>query len=725
MNRAENVLDRGGTRQVDVGQAAVRELHLQIVGAQIDPGAMIQHRKRGARCQGVEAAGIQHVRAGTADEPRELDARQRIDLGADRQLAVRQRETRVTRLVQRVAAQAAVDDVRAGPAGDHVVTRAADQYVGQRVADDGVGERRAGHVGEAREFVEVGRQPAREVHDDCFACRAEVQRIDPRAALEYLDRREGQAVRRTAVHLEVTTGLQDHRDVRRDGREIDRVDALAVVAARGFGERIHAPVVGEDVGVVADSAGHRVGAQTTSNDVVELVAGDLVIARAGLHVLEDVDRREREREVPADGLSVYFRQTDLDIRGAGREVQRVGAARGFIEEEAALGLAGVEDIRVVAGAADQDHGSQRGKLEVEGVCACAAGKGRVLDLDKCVAAQPEGQLRGTHEGEIDIARLDDGVGPAAAGQRVRAGAAGQDVGIAIAGDRVVERRADDVLEALDLGESGGCAEGGVSREVDDDGARVGRVVERVAAVADGQVLDPVEDADAGCRPCVHAADRPRGSAADVVAGCVVGAEEGVDAGAAVDRQRFAQNVGGETVLAITTIDHQTQDADRGIAQGECLQNRRRGIVVVREVDDDAAVGRRRYLVNADRVVGAREGNRVSARSGTRRDHRVRRQKQARFHRLEQQLLLKRRSARTRFRGGAERRMTVRTQEPRQLKPRHTRPPRIGAVGVIFEACLATASHTTFALQRTGATQCRCSNLAAQVPRAFCVQPLLL
>ena len=156
MNRGENVLDRRGARQVDIDQHAACEPHLEVVRAEVYPGAMVQGRERRARRQRVEAAGVDHVRAGAADKPRALDARQRVDLGADRQLAVRDGEVGVPRLVQRVPAQPAVDDVGAQAAGDRVVARAADQRIGQVVADDRVGEWRADHVAETREFAEIG-----------------------------------------------------------------------------------------------------------------------------------------------------------------------------------------------------------------------------------------------------------------------------------------------------------------------------------------------------------------------------------------------------------------------------------------------------------------------------------------------------------------------------------------------------------------------------------------
>ena len=282
MDRRKDLSQGRGRADVNRHDDATPERDIEVRASdRADASPMVQHRERGAWRQCVEATGVDHVRAGAADEPGELHPRQRIDLEANRQLAVRQRETRVARLVQRVAAQATVDRVCPGAAGDHVVARAADQYVGQSVADDGVGERRAGHVAETREFAEVGRHPACEVHDDRGACGAEIQRVDPRPALQDLDRGERQAVRcrfGNIDHREAAAGQHGHRDVRRHGGEVDRVDALAVVAARGFGEGIHAPVVGEDVGVVADPAGHRVGAEARGDHVVEFVPGDLVVA---------------------------------------------------------------------------------------------------------------------------------------------------------------------------------------------------------------------------------------------------------------------------------------------------------------------------------------------------------------------------------------------------------------------------------------------------------------
>ena len=589
LDGVENVQDRLGARQVDTDLGAVVEQDLEVVGSHVDASAAVQGRECRAGRQRVEATGIHQVAAGPADEPCPFDARQRIGLTADRQLAVGEDEISVPRFVHRVAAQAAVDQVGAQAAGDRVVTRAADQCVGQVIAEDRVGERRAGDVAEVREFAEVGRQPAGQIDHHRLRSSGKIERVDPRTAHQDFDAVECQAVR-AADQREAAVGQLGHRDVLRHAAEVDLVDALAVVAARGLDDRLHAPARAQHVGVAADAAGEFVVAGATTEDVVELVADDLVLARSGAGVLEGIHRRQGDVQCVADRLSVDPRQAEQDVAAAGRKVQRVGAARRFVEEKAA-GLAGHEHIVVVAGAANQDHGTgQGGVLDVEDIRAAATGEGGLLDADERVERRSDREAA-CRQREQAAACLDHRVvvTGAAAGQGVGAGAAGQPVVAFVTGDQVVVRRADDVLEAPDLGEAGGGTEVGVGRQIDRDAAAVERKIEGVGPVARAQVLDAVEGGDAGRRARIRAADQPGRAAIDVVAGGVVGAGEAVVASAAEDRDLEGQHgFEGESVVACAAVDRQAQDAIGLVTQPERLLNRG---VQVGEIDHDAAVGR--------------------------------------------------------------------------------------------------------------------------------------
>ena len=400
VDRAQDVLNRGGTRQIDGDDGAIRETQLEVVGGEKDASTTVQGRECRAGRQCVETAGVEDVRAGPADKPCPFDARQRIDFQADRQLAVGDGEIGVPRFVQGVSAQAAVDRVGPAAAGDHVVAGAALQRVRQGIADDRVVKGRAGDAAEAGQFGKVGRQAAGEVHDHRFRSRREVDRVDAGATLQDLDTVEGQAVN-AADHDEAGVGQLGHGNVCRHGREDDPVDALAVVATRSLDDRLHAPAIGQHVGVAADVAGEHVVAGAAGERVVEFVACDLVLARTGLCVLERIHRRQRDAQAAADRLCVDPGEAQFHVRGAGREVQRVDAARRFVEEEVAS-LAGVENVGVVAGVADQDHGTRQcRRLDVEGVGADAAGEGGLFDAYERVAGRPENQTS-RQQREIDI-----------------------------------------------------------------------------------------------------------------------------------------------------------------------------------------------------------------------------------------------------------------------------------------------------------------------------------
>ena len=344
----EDVLDAGRHAQVDSDGCVVREPDHEVVRLEVHARPGVQDRKRGRRLDRVEGAGVDGVAVGAAVELGELDPGDGVRLGATarggcHQGDIRQGEAGVAPLVQPVAARAAIDDVRARAAADHVVARAAGQDVGALVADDRVAEGRTRDVVEARQFGEVARLATGEVDDNRLLRGREVEGVRAASALQDLDVAEGQAVRPVTEGERAVGELGDrHRDGHRD-----EVDGVVPLVQPALDDRVDAPAVAQDVGVVAVVAGHGVVAGTRVEDVVQLVAVERVVARAADDVLEVVDGREGDLQVVVDLLLRNQGEVERDPRRSGQEVDGIDPAGVLVEEEAPH-LVHAEDVAVVA-----------------------------------------------------------------------------------------------------------------------------------------------------------------------------------------------------------------------------------------------------------------------------------------------------------------------------------------------------------------------------------------
>ena len=586
-----------------------REVHAKIlrgVGVidRIGAGAAVERIVAvTARNRVVGGVAEDRVRLVRADDVLEID--DRVDVGRRHrnggQGAAVQRQVdggRRIAVIDRIGAAAAVERIVAGTAAQDIVAGVAEQGVGAAATDD---------VLEIHDRVDVSAR----LHGDGNGGRAVQREREGSRGVRIIDRiAAGAAVERVVAEPAADQiGVAVARDGVREGRaddvfEID--DRVDIAAHDDRRRRRHRPGerqshAGSGIGIIervdAGPAVERIVAAAARDGVVAglrvdvigvVIAGDTI--RVGVRaddVFDIDDRAARSR------AAIRVRQqVDVKVRIAvGGEIGRVGTGtaverivQAVSENEGVVAGAAVEQEvvdriivippraipeRVVAGAADD-------ALDVdERIDIRAGGDGQ---QDRTRRVDPDRQRLG-RVGHIGIiGDVDFGAGTAAAVQRVVAeptdervvaGAAVEEVGVAVARDGIGEGGTDDVLDVDELVLI-------ARREAGD--TRGGGAVER-----DGDAVDAVRRAGRGYIGIIRR----------------VGARAAIQrVVAATAREQVGVRVAGERV-GILRADDVAEAADGVVVARAEAGDGRRDIAVERHGHAEAAAG----VGIVDRVAG--------------------------------------------------------------------------------------------------------------------------
>ena len=497
--------------------AAIQPCHdacvrCRIVG-NVEPGAAVQHI--GARATGqrvVACPAQQRVVAGRAAQlvivirsDQHLDRHQGIALriAADADAAIqRDMDCRSrSRIVGRIDAIAAIEQIRARAADQRVVARPAVQLVVARIAGQRVIARRPDQVLDADQHVALGiaamRDAGAQIHRNRRGRRRIVRGIAAIAAIERVRTRAAdQRVVAKPARQHVGPGITGQRVVVVRPDDVFDGDigiALGGAAMADAGGQIDIDPgvrIGIVRAVVAIAAVQRVG---------PLAAHQRVVAPAAL---QQVGRRIADQRVgigPADHVLDAHQHVALGhVARRGRAVQmhrhralRIGIVGG-VEPAAADQRVGAiaADQRVIASAAI-DHVRAR----IAGQRVVERRSGQVLDPDQHVALGIAAMAGRAIERDIHrrgrgvvIGRVD----PVSADQRIRARAADQNIvarpafQAVVAGrtvDRIVKRRSDRVFDIGDHIAFGiaPARDGAIKMQLDRSGR--GGIIDRVEPVA--------------------------------------------------------------------------------------------------------------------------------------------------------------------------------------------------------------------------------------------------
>ena len=365
-----------------------------------------------------------------------------------------EREVDVGRLCCRVGASPAIEGVVAEATGKRVVAGKPRERIVTGIPLNGVGkgcsgdildprrrgerQRQASHerlrrcrrqveahtaIGKGREVERVG--VGISVFHDRHACRfgpgediAVVpseprERGDPRPALhrERVRTRTGRQIRPLDAGERIGAEPGERR---RSKREIDvrRLDHRV-----GPDAAVEAVVSGRaDEGVVAGSPHERIGAGQTRKQVVSGVPPQRVGKRRPGDVFDPRHGGESQRQTRDDRLRTRHRQIEIDgAIGKVREVERVGVAIRSLVDRHGRRQRAQEEVRIVPSGPGERRGP-RPAVDREPVRTRPGRNVHRLDAVECIATDP-GQPR-RREREVDVGRLDHGVGPGTAEKSV-------------------------------------------------------------------------------------------------------------------------------------------------------------------------------------------------------------------------------------------------------------------------------------------------------------------
>ncbi len=423
----------------------------------------------------------ERVRSGTGGEDHPLDSGKRV-AAKPCEGCGRECEVDIGRLGHRIGAVAADERVTAGKARKRVVAGEPGERVGTGIAPERIGERRPGDVLDSRSVRQRhdqsrhgslgGRhgeikghaavEEAREVEgigvgirrlEDRHACRHGSQDdigVAPGAASEEnaadprIDReRVGPGACGQFHSLDAGERVAPHPGKRRRReREVGIPGFDHHVGARAAVDRVVTGGGGERV--VSGAAEERVVACEPRETVVPCVARERVSARRSGHVLDPRGGRERQGHSRHDRLRRRHRQIEGHRPvGKRREVEGVGVGIRRLDDRHGRRQRACEHVAVVPDASVEDR-TARPVDQGEPVRGAAGRKAHDLDCGKRIAPHPGECTR--REREVDIRRLDDGVGAVATAEGIVAGKPGETVVPRISRERVGERRSGDVLE---------------------------------------------------------------------------------------------------------------------------------------------------------------------------------------------------------------------------------------------------------------------------------------
>ncbi|CAF0856079.1 unnamed protein product [Rotaria sp. Silwood1] len=515
------VLDDDVTDVVDDVGVVARAAH-QAVGAR----AAVQHVGAAVAGDDVVQLVAGAVDAGGAGQYQVLDVRAQHEAGRSAHgvdALARVLDDLVARVVDDVGvvARAARHDVGARAAVDDVVAAVAGDLVGQLVAG-------AVQVGRAREdqVLDVGFQHAADRGDLGVGARARVfdddvaggvdvvgvvtaaagHRVGARAAVDDVGGRiAGDLVVAGVAGATDVAGAGQHQVLQRGAQPVADAGADRVRTLAARLDDLVAGVV-DDVGVVAQAAGHDVGARAAVQHVVAAVAGELVglavagavdVGGAGEDEVLDIGA-QREADAAAHEVRALAHRFGHRVAGVVDEVGVVARAAGHLVgtgaavDEVGAGVAGDRVVQLVAGRAEHVVGDVAGEAVVQlvagGVDVAGAGQHQALD----VGAEREADAR-TNRVRALAAELGDGVAEVV-DDRVVAGVAGEAVGQLVAG--AVDIGAARQHQVLDVGAErerdaaahgiralAGCLGDGVTGVVDDVDVVAGAAGHRVGTRA--------------------------------------------------------------------------------------------------------------------------------------------------------------------------------------------------------------------------------------------------
>ena len=541
-----------------------------------------QHIVAGAAGQHVGAViAAQHVVVTRAGQV--LDRNQRIALrvaarrGAGGQIdphgVVR------IRIIGGVDADPAVQHVGAAATGKDIVARpAAQRLAGGRAGDAVV-------IGGADHHLDAGQRvalriaadiyPGRQVDGDRRVRRAIVSGIGPVAAQQRIRARTtDQRIVARPARQRVGGGVAGQHVVETAARyrfDTTQPIALGIAAMPGAGgevdlhpglrtriiRRIEACAALQQIG--ARAARQHIVARTADQRIAARAAGDRVVARAavdhraavaaGQRVVLGRTRQVLDRRQGVAGRVAAVGESRLEVDD--NPIGRIDEARG-IDAVAAQQRVGARarDQHVVARAAGQDAARcRRAQLIVIGRADDVLDVAQPVAFGIAILREARRQIDRNRSGRCGIiggvvARSAiERIRPRATDQHVVTGTAGQHVGVAVAGQRVIEGRSGDVLDTrkrvalgvaampqarhqadLDRLRRGGIV-GGVEAAATDQGVRAGSARQRVVAFAAFQ------------RIAAQAAEQRVVAAAAVERIVAVIADQGIRASAALDRVR--------------------------------------------------------------------------------------------------------------------------------------------------------------------------------------------